>query len=112
MTVEEIVLRILLAGVLVGVYLAFVAYFVAAYGMLNDTRFGRAVFYMAIPLSTFAGAMHIFAPDVLRDLDISTPALVLGTLGVSVVAGLIGAVGDAMAWLRGDDVQPRRPFET
>jgi hypothetical protein len=96
---DEFLFSIFLGGALLAAYLVFVAYFMAVDGMFNDTRFGRAVFYTGIAVWGLAALVHQFAPDVLRGLDITTGELVLYGLAAVALAGLIGAIADAVVWL-------------
>ncbi len=87
------------------------AYWLAAHGMLMESRFGRTVFcctVLSVGLWVFVSEI---VPGGLRMLGASSFDLALLLVGAVLLTGAVAAFFDLVGWLRGEWRTPPPPFE-
>ncbi len=86
------------------------AYWLAAYGMVMESRFGRVVFSCTVLSAGLWVFLSEITPRALRTLGVSSFDLALLLVGAVFLAGAVAAFFDLVGWLRGEWRTPP-PFE-
>jgi hypothetical protein len=100
MSVDDTLMQIVGIAVVLAVFLAFVAYLMAAYGEFSDTNFG-----LAVQFATIVGGLLVWLglwlAEKLAPGLTSVPEAVMVWLAVIALAGILGAALDIIAWFTG-----------
>lgn len=99
MPAEGILPAVVGAAAFLAAVFVLTAYSTASWGEFLDTYFGKAVFLTYWVSFTAAFAVFTFRPAFIHDLGVDPHDSVFYAIGVTALAGVIGAIADAISWL-------------